>query len=200
MNRAVAKSFRVGGVPEHFNLPWHLIREEQGPVEPGLAYEWRDYSSGTGAMIADLADKKLDIAVLLTEGVALGLARGLPIEAVSLYTTSSLIWGIHVPPGSSFESPGGLAQARFAISRYGSGSHLMSLALAIEQGWTAEGRDFVIVDNLPGAIAAFAGGQADVFLWEHFTTAPEVEGGRLRRIGDFVSPWPAWVVCALMDD
>lgn len=187
---------RIGGVPEHFNLPWHLVREEGSEREPGVAFEWRDYSTGTGAMLADLAGKELDLAILLTEGAALGVARKLPIRALSLYTTSPLIWGVHVAPGSRFRSIGELRGARFAISRHGSGSHLMSLALALEQGWETGEIEFVAVDNLPGAVQAFRNGEADVFLWEHFTTAPEVEGGRFRRIGDFSAPWPAWVICA----
>jgi sulfonate transport system substrate-binding protein len=185
---------RIGGVPEHFNFPWHLAIES-GTADACLL-DWRDYPSGTGAMLADLVAGKLDLAVLLTEGAALGLARGLPVVAVSLYTRSPLIWGVHTLPGSGFGAINALDGARFAISRKGSGSHLMSLALALEQGWSAAAQRFVVVDDLRGALAAFREDRADVFLWERFTTEPEVEAGKLRRIGDFVAPWPAWVLCA----
>ena len=187
-------TLRIGGVPEHFNLPWHLA------IASGAARDcpvnWRDYASGTGAMLADLVAGQLDLAVLLTEGAALGLARGLPIVGVSLYTRSPLIWGVHTAPGSRFEDPSALAGARFAISRTGSGSHLMSLALALARGWPVAGQRFVVVGDLNGAIAAFREGRVDVFLWERFTTAPAVEAGSLRRIGDFIAPWPAWTLCA----
>jgi len=115
---------------------------------------------------------------------------------VSLYTSSPLIWGIHVPPGSGFTQIADLPGARFGISRYGSGSHLMTLALAIEHAWSVDALRFVIVDDLPGAARAFAADQADVFLWEHFTTQPAVDAGLMCRIGDFSAPWPAWVICA----
>jgi ABC-type nitrate/sulfonate/bicarbonate transport system substrate-binding protein len=196
MNADTKTTLRIGGVPEHFNLPWHLAIEAGTTARCGMTVEWHEYSTGTGAMLADLADGQLDLAVLLTEGAALGLARGLPVQAISLYTTSPLIWGVHVKPESAYRSLNELRQARFAISRPGSGSHLMSLALALEQGWPAEKLQFETVDNLPGAIAAFREGRADAFLWEHFTTQPQVDAGVFRRIGDFVSPWPAWVVCA----
>lgn len=186
---------RIGGVPEHFNLPWHLAIEGGELHEAGLRVDWTDYTTGTGAMLADLAAGKLDVSILLTEGAALGLARDLPIEALSLYTTSPLIWGVHVAPASGFQSLDDLRGARFGISRYGSGSHLMSLAMAIERGWDVATLKFEIVDDMPGAIDALAAGRADVFLWEHFTTEPAVEAGKFRRIGDFVAPWPAWVVC-----
>ncbi|MGD8340718.1 MAG: ABC transporter substrate-binding protein [Gammaproteobacteria bacterium] len=190
---------RVGGVPEHFNLPWHLAIDAGGDRESGFDLEWTDYTTGTGAMLADLAEDRLDLAILLTEGAALGLARKLPIEAFSLYTTSPLIWGVHVAPASDLRSLDDLGGARFGISRYGSGSHLMSLALAIERSWPLAGLQFEIVDNLPGAIVALAERRADVFLWEHFTTEPAVEAGHFRRIDDFVAPWPAWVICAGRD-
>lgn len=187
---------RVGGVPEHFNLPWHLAIDAGEISQAGLRVDWTDYTTGTGAMLADLADAQLDVAILLTEGAALGLARGLPIEALSLYTTSPLIWGVHVAPDSGDRSLDDLSEARYGISRYGSGSHLMSLAMAIERGWEVSSLRFEIVDDMPGAADALACGRADVFLWEHFTTEPAVEAGQFRRIGDFVAPWPAWVVCA----
>lgn len=190
------QTLRVGGVPEHFNLPWHLAIESSEAARCGMGVEWSDYPAGTGAMLADLTTNRLDLAVLLTEGAARGLARGLPIVAVSLFTTSPLIWGVHVPPASRFERIADLAAARFAISREGSGSHLMALALAIEQGWPAAGLEYEIVNDLPGAIQAFRQLRADAFLWEHFTTEPAVTAGHFRRIDDFIGPWPAWVVCA----
>jgi len=187
---------RIGGVPEHFNFPWHLAIESGATGPLGLALDWHDYPTGTGAMLADLAAGELDLAILLTEGAALGLARGLPIVPLSLYTESPLIWGVHVPPASSVDRIGSLRGSRFAISRHGSGSHLMSLALAIAKAWPIDAQTFVVVGDLAGAIDAFDAGRADAFLWEHFTTEPAVEAGHFRRIGDFVSPWPAWVVCA----
>jgi sulfonate transport system substrate-binding protein len=186
---------RVGGVPEHFNLPWHLAMESGEADAGGCRLDWRDYATGTGTMLADLAGGVLDLAVLLTEGAALGLSRNLPIVAVSLYTNSPLIWGVHTPPDSPFGATRELRGARFAISRPGSGSHLMSLAMAVEQGWPVEAQHYVIVNDIRGARAAFREGRADVFLWEHFTTQPEVEAGHFRRIADFVAPWPAWVLC-----
>jgi ABC-type nitrate/sulfonate/bicarbonate transport system substrate-binding protein len=190
------QSIRIGGVPEHFNLPWHLALESDDELVAGTALEWADYPAGTGAMLADLVADRLDLAVLLTEGAALGLARQLPIQAVSLYTTSPLIWGVHVPASSGIQGLAELRGARFAISRYGSGSHLMTLAMALERGWPAAELEFEVVGDLPGAIAAFDSGHAGAFLWEHFTTQPVVDAGHFRRVGDFIAPWPAWVLCA----
>lgn len=190
------QTLRIGGVPEHFNLPWHLAIESGRAERCGCGVAWTDYATGTGAMLAELAAGRLDLAVLLTEGAALGLARGLPIEALSLYTTSPLIWGVHVPPASAAQTIPDLRGARFAISREGSGSHLMALALSAEQGWPPAELRYEIVNDLPGAIEAFQQGRADAFLWEHFTTQPVVTAGHFRRLDDFIAPWPAWTICA----
>jgi sulfonate transport system substrate-binding protein len=84
---------------------------------------------------------------------------------------------------------------RYAISRRGSGSHLMSFAHARARGWPVESLEFVEVGTLQGAVNAFREGSADVFFWEKFMTKPLVEAGEFRRVGEFSAPWPAFVVC-----
>ena len=59
---------KVGGVPEHFNLPWRLAIEDGKFREFGLNLHWADMGGGTGQMIRGLETKSIDIAVLLTEG------------------------------------------------------------------------------------------------------------------------------------
>jgi len=184
---------RIGGVPEHFNLPW-LRLAESGALDD-LGVSWRDVPEGSGAMAAALRVGDLDAAMLLTEGAVAGAAQG-GFKIVSLYTASPLIWGIHVPAASTLRGVEDVRGRRYAISRRGSGSHLMSFVHAREQGWSTAGLDFVIVGTLQGAIDAFASGKADVFFWEKFMTKPLVDSGRFRRVGEFVAPWPAFVVCA----
>lgn len=184
---------KIGGVPEHFNLPW-LRLAESGALDD-LGVVWRDVPEGSGAMAAALRAGELDAAMLLTEGAVAGAAQG-GLKIVSLYTVSPLIWGIHVPAGSDLRSVEDVRGRRYAISRRGSGSHLMSFVHAREQGWSTRELDFVVVGTLQGAIDAFASGKADVFFWEKFMTKPLVDSGRFRRVGEFVAPWPAFVVCA----
>jgi ABC-type nitrate/sulfonate/bicarbonate transport system substrate-binding protein len=184
---------KIGGVPEHFNLPWLRLAESRALDDLGAV--WRDVPEGSGAMAAALRAGELDAAMLLTEGAVAGAAAG-GFKIVSLYTASPLIWGIHVPAGSSLQTVADVRGRRYAISRRGSGSHLMSFVHAREQGWSTEGLEFVVVGTLQGAIDAFAEGKADVFFWEKFMTKPLVDSGRFRRVGEFVAPWPAFVVCA----
>ena len=109
---------------------------------------------------------------------------------MSVYTESPLIWGIHVPASSRLRSVEELAGARYAISRRGSGSHLMAFVHARERGWPLDRLELVVVRDLKGAIDAFAQDGADVFFWEKFMTKPLVDDGRFRRVADFTGAGP----------
>ena len=61
--------FKVGGVPEHFNLPWKKAIEENRFASHAIDIDWKDYGGGTGAMTKALREGELDIAILLTEGI-----------------------------------------------------------------------------------------------------------------------------------
>jgi sulfonate transport system substrate-binding protein len=188
-------NLKIGGVPEHFNLPWHLCLEAGEPQRFGIAAEWRDYPDGSGAMAQALRSGELDAALLLTEGAVAGIAAGGGFRIAALYTDSPLIWGIHVPAASALRSVGDIRGQRYAISRRGSGSHIMAYVHARDRGWPLDALALVPIGNLAGAVAAFAGGAADVFFWEKFMTKPLVDAGKFRRVGEFVAPWPAFVLC-----
>jgi ABC-type nitrate/sulfonate/bicarbonate transport system substrate-binding protein len=182
-------------VPEHFNLPWHLALERRSFESLGLECEWTDYPDGSGAMAKALREGELDAALLLTEGAIAAIAGGAAFRVTSLFTDSALVWGIHVPAASRVRSLAELSGARYAISRQGSGSHLMAFVHARSLGWPVEQLEFVTVGNLAGAVDAFAAGTADVFFWEKLMTKPLVDAGQFRRVGEFAAPWPAFVVC-----
>jgi ABC-type nitrate/sulfonate/bicarbonate transport system substrate-binding protein len=186
---------RIGGVPEHFNLPWHRALQANKLDSLGIDVAWRDYAGGSGAMAKALADGELDAALLLTEGAVAAIGAGVPLEIASLYTDTPLVWGIHVPAASELRTVEQLAGARYAISRKGSGSHLMAFVHARTQGWTVADLELVAVGDLDGAVAAFAAQKADVFFWEKFMTQPLVDAGTFRRVGEFTAPWPAFVFC-----
>jgi sulfonate transport system substrate-binding protein len=187
---------RIGGVPEHFNLPWQLALEGHRFEALGIELTWRNYPGGSGAMAKALREGELDAALLLTEGAVAAVTDGVELEIVSRYTDSPLVWGIHVPADSHIRAVAELEGMRYAISRKGSGSHLIAFVHARAQGWSVDGLSLVTVGNLAGAVAAFAAGTADVFFWEKFMTKPLVDTGQFRRVGEFTAPWPAFVVCA----
>jgi len=189
--------FRTGGVPEHFNAPWHLAMQEQIFDESPFAVDWQTTPGGTGALTEALRNRDLDIAVLLTEGIVADIANGSDACIVGTYVASPLVWGVHVHATSPMTSIREIAGRRFAISRFGSGSHLMTFVEADNQGWgESEAPRFVRVGNLDGAVKALREEHADVFLWEKYTTKPVVDRGEWRRIGEVPTPWPAFVFAA----
>ncbi len=190
---------RVGGVPEHFNLPWQLAIESNALAALGVDVVYSDYPAGTGAMTAALRDDALDLALVLTEGAVLDVLQGSSNRLVKVYVESPLTWGIHVAGHSPIERADQTAGKRVAISRYGSGSHLIAVVDALERGFAPADLTFVLVENLDGARKALAGNEADVFLWEKHMTQPLVDSGEFRRVGERVVPWPAFVVSARRD-
>jgi sulfonate transport system substrate-binding protein len=189
-------SFKIGGVPEHFNLPWYQAQEKGLFEAAGLQVTWTDYAGGTGAMAKDLRSGDLDVAVLLTEGIVADIVKGNPSRIIQVYVASPLLWGIHVPATSSFQSAEELAGKRYAVSRLGSGSHLMAFVDARQRGWDPADLELVLVGGLDGAREAFRNNLADAFMWEKFMTKPLVDAGEFRRVGETPTPWPCFVIAA----
>lgn len=188
------KTFKIAGVPEHFNLPWHLCNENGEFEEAGIDLQWTDVPEGTGKMCQLLRDGETDIAVILSEGIVKDITAGNPSKIVQVYVESPLIWGIHVDAKSNFTSLTDLENAKVAISRLGSGSHLMSIVNAQNQGWKTNELQFEIVNTIDGAVEALSNGKADYFMWEKFMTKPLVDNGTFRRIADCPTPWPCFVI------
>ena len=193
------KEVRIVGVPEHFNLPWHLAIEEGAFEERGIDLVWTDVSEGTGRMAQMLNQNETDLAIILTEGVIKSISHGNPVKIVQEYVSSPLLWGIHVRQDSPHQSISDLEKSDIAISRMGSGSHLMATVHAKKMGWDVGALQFKIINNLDGALANFKKGSDAYFMWEHFTTKPWEDNGSLRRLGDFPTPWPCFVIAATQE-
>ncbi len=188
------KTIKIVGVPEHFNLPWHNCIDASKFEKLGINLVWKDIPEGTGKMCQMLRDGEADIAVLLSEGIVKDIVGGNPSKIVQVYVESPLIWGIHVAANSRFKKISDLENAKVAISRYGSGSHLMAFVNAKKQGWDTNSLQFEIINTLDGAIEALTNGTADYFMWEHFMTKPIVDKGIFRRVDDCPTPWPCFVI------
>ena len=162
--------------------------------ERGARVEYRDVAAGTGELTRQLRDNELDVALVLTEGAVADIVRHDASRLVKVFVNSPLTWGIHVAAGSDIRRIADARGKRVAISRYGSGSHLIAIVDAATRGWPTQAMRFVIVDNLDGARKALANNAADVFLWERHMTQPLVDSGEFRRISQREVPWPAFVV------
>lgn len=189
------KRVNIGGVPEHFNLAWYLTLKNGEYKEKGINLRWKDYYGGTGAMCKALREEEIDIAVILTEGIIKDIIAGNPSKIVQTFVQSPLIWGIHVAHDSSFNSVDDIKGTRAAISRFGSGSHLMAFVNAENNNWDLDSDlKFEVIRNLDGAVEGLTNGVADYFMWEKFTTKPLVDDNIFRRIDDCPTPWPCFVI------
>lgn len=188
------KKVRIAGVPEHFNLPWHLCIENNKFSNENIDAVWTDVPEGTGKLCQMLRNNETDIAVILTEGIIKDIAAGNDSKIAQVYVQSPLIWGIHVAASSTYKTIDDIQNGKVAISRLGSGSHLMAIVNAKNEGWNTGKLEFEVINTLDGAVEALTDGKADYFMWERFMTKPIVDKGIFRRVGDCPTPWPCFVI------
>ncbi len=186
---------RVGGVPEHFNYPWHHAMENDMFQQAGLEIKWHSYPGGTGQMTSALSQGECDVCMVLTEGAITAIYQGNPSKIISGYVQTPLIWGIHTSPDQEVD-PEEVFTKKIAISRYGSGSHLMPIVHSLIEGKSLEEEQFVVVRDLEGAIQSLSSHESEIFYWEKYTTKPYVDRGIFKRIDEFVTPWPCFMIMA----
>jgi len=189
-------TIRVGGVPEHFNLPIHLAIEKGEFEQRGINVDWTTFKGGTGQMTKALRADEVDVCIVLTEGIIADIIKGNPSKIISNYVNTALTWGIHTGAKNELNSYDQIFKKQYAISRFGSGSHLMAIVNANSEGFELEEEQFTIIKNLDGALDSLSKLETDVFFWEKFTTKPYVDNGQLKRIGEYMTPWPCFVIAA----
>ncbi|WP_421870370.1 hypothetical protein [Marinoscillum sp.] len=186
--------FRIGGVPEYFNLPIKAAIADTELKHRDINLQWQDVTEGTGALTKMLHEGELDLAMILLEGATKSILDGQRCKIIKDFVSSPLQWGVHTSPNvHSLET---LSSRRIAISRYGSGSHMMAYLMAEKYGWLKESLEFVVINNLDGAIEAFNRQEVDLFLWEKYTTKPYVDAGHMNCRDVVETPWPCFVLAA----
>ena len=192
----MSTTIKIGGVPEHFNLPIILAIERGAFAEHDIDLQWTYYPGGTGAMTKALAEGELDLAILLTEGYVAAVNNGLSAKIVKVYIESPLVWGIHTGATSQTKSIYDTTPKKYAISRFGSGSHLMAMINAEQRGEQLEKTDFVVINSLEGAIESLTKNETQIFYWEKFMTKKHVDSGEVKLIGEFSAPWSSFLIVA----
>jgi len=190
---------RLGGVPEHFNLPIHIAMEKEWFQQRGIEIEWTTFKGGTGQMCRALRENEIDACILLTEGIVSDIINGNPSQLISIYVKTPLCWGIHTSKDNPLDNYNDIYDKTYAISRYGSGSHLMPIVDANTEGKNLLHDQFTVIKNLEGALESLQKQETDVFYWEKYTTKPYVDDGPLKRIGEYLTPWPCFVIAARKD-
>ncbi|KUI54717.1 hypothetical protein VP1G_02134 [Cytospora mali] len=204
MASAASAPLRIGYVPEHFSTPIYFAKKHFG-----LDAELVPFPSGTGHMITALRAGEIDVGIGLTEGWVAGLGKEEVKEdpgyqLVGTYVETPLCWAISTgakrPEITSVDS---LSGGKIGVSRIGSGSYVMGFVLADQQGWlssTTENSspysDFVILNTFENLRKAVNSGEADFFMWEHFTSKRYYDSGEIRRVGEIYTPWSSWKIVA----
>ena len=189
------EKIRLGGVPEHFNLPIHLAIEQGWFSDENIQIEWLDFPGGSGDMKEALRNGEADMCILLTEGVVTDILKGNPSKIVSGFVKTSLTWGIHTSIDYA-EDNTPVFEKKIAISRFGSGSHLMPIVNAMMEDQVINNDQFIEVKDINGGIDSLNTNRAEIFYWEKFTTKPYIEKGILKKIDEFISPWPCFMIAA----
>jgi ABC-type nitrate/sulfonate/bicarbonate transport system substrate-binding protein len=186
------KYIKIGGVPEHFNLPWTQAFSENKTKDLGVEISWNFFPGGTGAMTQALKNGSLDVAILLTEGYLAAVQNSLDARIIQCYIESPLQWGIYSNKKSTvhFDS-----KTKIAISRKGSGSHLMPMIHAQQMGYRLQDDQFEVIHHLDDGIAALSK-DCDYFYWEKWMTLPFVQKGLVNKVGEFSAPWSGFLVVA----
>jgi sulfonate transport system substrate-binding protein len=162
----------------------------------------------------------LSPVVLPAASTAAATTKRMGLKILGTYVQSSLCWAVSCGPqcdGAALQSSLDTLKGKtWAISRFGSGSHLMAYVLAQSRGWDtrADAGDvkFHVAGDIHGLIKAVslpvqpaeegggggggggvggggAAAAADLFMWETFTTKPYHDKGVVQRVGEFYTPW-----------
>ncbi|KAK4107606.1 hypothetical protein N656DRAFT_785093 [Canariomyces notabilis] len=208
-----SKPLRVGFVPEHFSTPLHFAKQHHS-----LSADLIPFPSGTGHMITALRSGEIDIGVGLTEGWVAGLGKtpqpNEPSDGgyrlIGTYVETPLCWAISTGANrSEIDSVDALKGGKIGVSRIGSGSYVMGYVLADERCWLAPTsgvgtsnemgspfKDFVVLNTFENLRKAVNEGEADFFMWEHFTSKRYYDSGEIRKVGEIYTPWSSWMIVA----
>lgn len=207
---------RIGCVPEHFSSPLYIAHELGLFIDKGLDVSIITCPGGTGEMTKLLKEGQLDMAISLTEGLVSYISNNnstttpSPFKIVGTFTSKPLTWSvagdskIYSPTNTTPESipvAQCLKNSVIGVSRIGSGSYIIPFVEAYNQGWNVKDHKnmpftFVVLNDIRGLARGVQNGDADVFLWEKFTTKPLYDSGELFHLSNITPPWPAFMFAA----
>ena len=194
-----ARPIRICGVPEHFNIPFHIALDRGLFAAAGLNVEWRDVKEGTGRMVDLLKNNETDCMVGLTEGIVAAIAHSAPIRLIATYVRSPLTWSISTGMTSDIHNVEDIRHSTVAVSRMMSGSHLMTCVLASQRGWKQSDITYAPVGTFEKLRESVNAKETSVFMWERFMSKPYYDSGTIRAVGTIVTPWPCFCIAATSD-
>ena len=159
-------------------------------------------------MFQSLKSKDIDIGIGLTEGWVAGLGKeanvaDYPYRIVGTYVETPLCWAIS--SGAKRDQIKGISDLKgkkIGVSRIGSGSYVMGFVLADQEGWLEPGStkppfEVVVLNDFKRLRDGVNSGDADFFMWEHFTSKRYYDNGEIKRVGEIYTPWSSWKIVAV---
>ncbi len=117
--------------------------------------------------------------------------------------TSDVGWAISTGFGrDDISSVDSLKGGTIGVSRLGSGSYVMGFVLADQQGWLSPSQpqspyaNTVVLHTFENLRKAVNSGEADFFMWEHFTSKKYYDTREIKRVGEIYTPWSSWKIVA----
>jgi sulfonate transport system substrate-binding protein len=180
--------FKVAAVPEHFSLPLNNVNIKK-----------IEHPRGTGSMCRSLKNKDVDVIIALSEGLVTDkINNDSDLVIISTYVTSKLTWGNVVKYDSEIATYDDLKdrEIKVGISRFGSGSHVMTNILAKSRNLDVK---YFPTGGMEDLINSLEEGETDTFMWERFMLRPAVTEKRVKYIGYTVTPWPCFMIATRKD-
>jgi sulfonate transport system substrate-binding protein len=194
-------TIRLTSVPEHFLYPVQLALDRGIFKKHGIICQFIEEPLGTGKMITDLKQGHTDIIIALTEGLVYDISNELmnsngntsangSIALLGAYVETPLTWSISVGgKNKNISSIEEMMSGEWGISRYGSGSHLMTCVLATSRGWSVDELRFQVCGNFQ-ALRDYVNAHDDAaFMWNTEMQQPYYAKGEIKRIGEITTPW-----------
>jgi ABC-type nitrate/sulfonate/bicarbonate transport system substrate-binding protein len=100
---------------------------------------------------------------------------------------------------SDIKSVADLKDSKIGVSRIGSGSYVMGIVLADQQGWLTPSVPpfaFKPLQTFAKLREGVNDKTVDFFMWEHFTSKRYYDNGEIKRVGEIYTPWASWMIVA----
>lgn len=215
-------TIRVACVPEQVNIPLKMTVANHLDAKYNINIEIISVPEGTGKMLSMLENNETDIAMTVSDAFIVAKGQNREVTLSGVWVSSPLVWAVASSPSlptnittvrdlyrhRQIVTGNTSAKLRVGVSRLGSGSHTMAYYLAMitnlrsdgvssELGTEAIGSlqeclEFVVANNFENLKKGIEEDKFDIFMWETFTTKPDFDSNRLRKLGDIQTPWPAF--------
>jgi hypothetical protein len=209
-------------VPEHFSTPLHFAKKHHNldatliPFPSGTGHMVTSLRASEIDIGIGLTEGWIS-ALGKPQSQSQSHSQDAGFKLVGTYVETPLCWAISTgAQRSDINTVEDLRGKKVGVSRIGSGSYVMSFVLAEQRGWlhpssntksnpNSNSSPFPVEvlqtfknlrDGVNKSSKEEGDGEADFFMWEHFTSKRYYDTGEIKRVGEIYTPWPSWHIVA----